>query len=340
MKYFFVFIFLLACLNAESQAIKIFFDKNDQILKDKDSLKAATYILKEKLADTGWYVKEYQSWYILSEGMYRDEKMKIPQGKFTYYSVGAKREASTTILYSFIERVGYYSNGLKTGTWIKYDSQGGKNEISNYTDGKKSGLYQQYTYPGYIFVDGSYKNDKREGEWHVYNKKGTVISTDTYLGGRVVNSVRLNPDSVDAGGKEIYVTGVNASKDKSGIVVISGDAYDSGEKGDIQNAAPDRDFKIALTRKVMKAMSGTEDGQLLIGFMIDRNGNISSLSILKGFGNELDRMVYNAIPDICKWNPAVRNNKAIIQSVYCRVKIHNSQVAVDYFFNMADANKD
>ena len=340
MKYFFVFALLFGYLNAESQVSKTYFDRNHQILKDKDSLKAAIYILKEKMADTGWYVKEYQGRFILSEGIYKDEKMKIPQGKFTYYSIGAKREASTTILYSYIEAVGYYSNGLKTGTWIKYDNQGGKNEISNYTAGKKNGLYQQYNYPGYIFVDGSYKNDKREGEWHVYNKNGTVISTDTYLAGRVINSVMSNPDSVDVGGKEIYVTGVNASKNKSGIVVISGDVYDSSEKGDIQNAAPDGDFKIALTRKIIKAMSGTEDGQLLIEFMIDRNGNIGFLSFLKGFGNELDRTIYNAIPDLCKWSPALRNNKAIIQSVYCRVKIHNSKVAVDYFFNMADANKE
>jgi len=339
MRPFAFIIFLFCCASADAQLTKIFFDKNHKALKDKDSSKASTYILKEKLADTGWYVKEYRNdGFILSEGMYRDEKMKIPQGKFTYYWVALKKEPLTNPYYSYVEIVGYYSNGLKTGTWIRYNDKGEKSEVSNYINGKMNGLYQQYTFPGHLYVDGNYQDDKRGGEWHVYNKYGKVIVTDTYSAGQVINTVRANPDSIPTvSGPELMVTSVKvvAADRKTGTTTVDL----SGGIGEIINAYPDCDFNKLLLKKIENAVDKSTDGWILLHFFVLNNGETTPVSLMKGLDNDTNDLLKNVVPVLCTWHPGQQNGKNIDQAIYCTIRIRSGQITAKYSYNLNDATQ-
>jgi len=334
----FAFVFFLFCGGlAQAQVTKLFFDKNHKALKDKDSSKASTFILKEKLADTGWYVKEYQTdGFILSEGMYRDEKMKMPQGKFIYYWIALKKEASTNPYYSYVQLTGSYSNGQKSGTWIKYTDQGAKAELLTYANGKLNGLYQGYTFPGYLYVDGSYQDDKREGEWHVYDKNGKVTVTDTYAGGQIINTVRSDADPKANLGSGVIVPSPKPQKIANGVVLTGAVAFNDTNTGTVQNAVPEKDFKTLLKRKISGMIENGTEGKLLVQFIVDQKGSVSSASIFKGTGKGQDVDIVNLIPGICSWKPALKDNQPAIQRIYCIIVMQNSQVEIAYSPNLND----
>src|SRR5271165_5052981 len=160
MKYLILIGFLLAGLRGECQLTKIFFDRDHKIIKD--SAKARFYTIVEKLSDTAWKATEYQSNKLLvSSGTYKDEKLKVQQGVFTYYNFDLPKDLSDNHYFSYIEAVGSYENGKKSGAWIYYRSNGLKNNLNTYKNGKMDGLSQTYADSNKVSVEGYYRNDKR-----------------------------------------------------------------------------------------------------------------------------------------------------------------------------------
>jgi antitoxin component YwqK of YwqJK toxin-antitoxin module len=333
MKYIGVLILLLACLGAKAQVTKTFFDKKNRVITD--STKANSYTIQEKMADTGWYVKEYQQGgFILSEGLYKDEKMKIPQGKFIYYWIGVKDDASSNQYFSYKQYVGYYENGSKTGTWLTYDQRGNRTEVLNYVNGKLNGLCQQYTYPGYLYVDGTYKDGKRVGDWHVYDKNGRVTITDTYDNGKIINTIRSGPDSSQFLGNGTMVSNIKTVQMTNGTLALNGVTSVDNKSGQVQDATPQKDFKSLLQKRISSIIGSGMEGKLLIQFIVDKNGAINSASIFKATGNSPGVEIANLIPGICEWRPALTLAQPVSQAIYCSVIIENSAITITYSPNL------
>jgi len=335
MKRIIAIFFMLGSFSAECQVVKLFFNEDHKPVKD--STQSTYYILLERLSDTSWHGKEYQkNNLLLIDGTYRDAKMKVPNGRFTYYDFGflpGQNQAS-----SYIQSIGCYVNGEKSGQWTTYFIGGQKNAISNYKNGKLNGYYQSFTGREKVFVDGNYINDKREGDWHVYDKDGKVTIVDNYVDGKVVNTVRTNTDSASQPERVMAIPKVEARKkgDSLSKQVLPHHNFSSPI---ISDASPDCDFKALLTQKIIKKMDDNLNEQILLQFMVTSDGKIQNPSIMKGNGSRLDEIIKESVKDFCKWRPASDDQGAAVEFVYCVIKINNKDVSVDYVFSLADATK-
>lgn len=55
---------------------------------------------------------------------------------------------------------------------------------------KKHGPYFYYYESGKIKISGNYKNDEKHGEWKYFNAEGSLIKTEEYEKGKLINSKR------------------------------------------------------------------------------------------------------------------------------------------------------
>jgi antitoxin component YwqK of YwqJK toxin-antitoxin module len=335
MKRIITIFFMLGSFSAQCQVQKLFFNNDHRPVKD--STQSTYYILLEKLSDTSWRGKEYQkNNLLLIDGTYRDAKMKVPNGIFTYYDIGFPPGQNQVSLY--IESVGYYVNGEKSGQWTTYFIGGQKHTISNYKNGKLNGYYQVFAGKEEVLVDGNYVNDKREGDWHVYDKDGKVTIVDNYVDGKVVNTIRTNTDSTSQPEKIIVISKVETHKKGDSLhkQVLPHHNFNSPI---ISDASPGCDFKALLTQKIITKVDDDLNEQILLKFMVTYDGKVEKPSIMKGNGSRIDEIIKESAKDFCKWRPASDEQGAVDQIVYCVIKINSKDVSVDYVFSLGNAIK-
>jgi len=310
MKYFILISLLFIGLDGVCQSTKMFFDKDHKPVED--STKARYYMLVQKLNDTAWTAIECQTnGILLSMGTYKDEKLQMQNGLFTYFGYDLPRDLSDNHYFFYAEAIGSFENGKKSGDWIFYNSDGLRHVLSNYRKGQLTGLYQSYADSNKVLAEGYYRMGKRIGDWPVYDKDGRVILTDTYLDGNVINTVRTNPDS----------PGSVLTKEK------------------MQDARPNCDFKTYLANEIKKVITKDVNGQLLLQFVIGKNGQLINPIILKRLGNDVNRSVGVITTKSCTWQPAHMGEDTFDQVIYCAININNSIVIVNYASNLQDVSK-
>jgi hypothetical protein len=195
MKFYSLLFFILVfCLKGFTQEHKLYLTADGKF--KNDSLSASSYILLQKIEDSLYMVSQYNMKdVILTKGFYKDSTAKIPNGKFYYYKEGYVNQVNSNLIDVkpdvYIQYMGYFKNGKKTGKWIGYGANGNRNNSYTYEDDKLNGEYlktDQST--GRLIVKGNYINDKKEGNWDNYI--GSIEKpeiTDCYLHDRLINTI-------------------------------------------------------------------------------------------------------------------------------------------------------
>jgi len=152
-------------------------------------------------------VKDYNtSGTLIMAGGYLDFK---EEGPFTYYYENGN-----------IERVGNYSNGLRTGRWkynysdgrplqevgfgfdeeyeihYMYDSVG--NKILENGTGTWYSIYEEYEVPGKIILRGNFKGNVVDGDWMCQLNNGEIVYKQKFKKGKILESYFTNPDGSKA----------------------------------------------------------------------------------------------------------------------------------------------
>jgi antitoxin component YwqK of YwqJK toxin-antitoxin module len=70
--------------------------------------------------------------------------------------------------------MGSFLNGLKEGSWIRWNINGKMKESCSFKKGKLEGILKTYTITGDLLTESNYKNDLLEGKSRYY-RNGTVI---------------------------------------------------------------------------------------------------------------------------------------------------------------------
>ena len=175
---------------ASAQDYKIFIGDDG---KPADLFKATSYIVVKQLADTAWFMQQYDMGNtILQSAMFKDRNLQIPNGKFvyyrklSYYNNNVLKETFKADTANWITTEGTFKDGKKEGKWTDYLSNGKKREEANYKDGVLNGPYASYNEDhSTIGLSGRYVDGKREGEWDMYNLDGKVMEMDSYRKGKV-----------------------------------------------------------------------------------------------------------------------------------------------------------
>ncbi|MCR8560500.1 hypothetical protein KXD93_22795 [Mucilaginibacter sp. BJC16-A38] len=164
---------ILFALSGFCQAGKVYVTSGGKLTADPKH--AVAYNLIEKIDDSTYRVRKYNMRdTIIYQGIYKDELMTIPNGRFVYYTKNSIPFNLSGIVRAdtsnYISEVGYFSNGNKTGMWVEFEKRNTKRCSYIYKNNKLNGIYTRYHkyFNDYVLEEGNYADDKKEGEWNFY----------------------------------------------------------------------------------------------------------------------------------------------------------------------------
>jgi hypothetical protein len=79
---------------------------------------------------------------------------------------------------------GYFKNGLKNDTWIKWFGNGKIREVYNWKNGRLHGSHHAYSETGELLVKEVYRKGKKHGTQHYFLSDGTRAVS--YRNGRII----------------------------------------------------------------------------------------------------------------------------------------------------------
>ncbi|TSD67010.1 hypothetical protein FFF34_006315 [Inquilinus sp. KBS0705] len=298
-----LFIVILVCLNAKSQTLKLFLDTNRNVIND--STKSHFYAIAQKLeGDSAWAGKIYNKrGDALSVGTYKDDKLKIPHGKFVFYGYDLQfnTDSSSHKLFRYLHSTGYYLNGVRSGPWMYFYNDGVKNFMYTYENGKFNGLYERYGREGESIERGQYINDLKEGEWFI--QYGKTINAITYKNNQKVDQLDNSSPAV----KRLQVAILH------NIVI---------------NGGPDYDFTKYLNQAISSRIANGIDGVVVVNFTVDKKGKIKRPKIIRKLSDPVDKAITDALLAAPNWRPFRQDGSYISQEIVYHVILINSKIKI------------
>lgn len=189
-----VVLLFFSILGYGQQVRTVYFDAKD--VATTDSTKIASYGIYGKVSGSNlWVFKKFDlDNYLMVTGAYKDDELRIPQGKFVYYDwvdngnsyVGI--EATIKGRERYVVLSGNFENGLRQGRWTSYYEDGEVKTIATYENGVLQGEYKSFSHKGDVDQSGSFVNNKKEGVWHVDGGRRVV----TFKDDQIVSDVKLS----------------------------------------------------------------------------------------------------------------------------------------------------
>ncbi len=164
-------LFIFCAFRSNGQVKSVFFDAKDIVTSD--STIAASYGIYGKVSGSDVYVfKKYDlDGFLLVTGAFKDEALRIPQGKFVYYDwidpyeSFKNQEAVARGKERYITLTGNFENGLREGQWTSYYENGEVKNVAFYHKDLLNGDYKSFDTHGDLKESGKFVNNKKEGEW-------------------------------------------------------------------------------------------------------------------------------------------------------------------------------
>ncbi|MET3113619.1 hypothetical protein AAKU52_001347 [Pedobacter sp. CG_S7] len=164
-------LFVFCSFSNYAQVRTVFFDVEEKVTSD--STKAETYAIYGQVTGNSlWVFKKYDlSGYLLVSGAFKDESLRIAQGKFVYYDwidpndSFENLETVTKGKDRFVVLSGAFEDGLRQGQWLSFYESGEVRNVLNYDKNVFHGEYRSFDSHGDLQESGQFVNNKKEGEW-------------------------------------------------------------------------------------------------------------------------------------------------------------------------------
>jgi protein TonB len=166
--------------------------------------------------------------------------------------------------------------------------------MESYKDKKKKqahGRFAFYDGDGRADSTGYYINGLREGTWNFYNDKGKTYLTKEYSQGNVV-SEKVHEELPE---------GLKEAPPKAGEVES---AFAGGIKGWQQ-------YLNKNLRYPREAYSVSIQGEVRMMFVVNKEGVVEDLWVMKSVEHSLDEESLRLIADSPKWTPAVQDGHVV-----------------------------
>lgn len=196
----FLILWLLCTMCASAQVSKIYITSANKY--SDDPVNAVSYILVSRTPDSLYLVKQFDMQdSITMEGSYKDNQLSIQQGGFKFYRLikqvrtirldytTKKTDTSVTPAKNYVYQKGSYIDGLQTGEWLDYDSDGNKTKLNTFRDGKLDGAFRTFGKNGDVAMQGQYVNGKQDGIWYTRTFKGDTSEVDYYSNGGLEKNI-------------------------------------------------------------------------------------------------------------------------------------------------------
>ncbi|MDQ7948465.1 MAG: hypothetical protein REI78_00715 [Pedobacter sp.] len=168
----YLFLFVACCsLNASAQQLTPIYFNGESITTNKEA--ATSYAVFGKLSNEDlWTFKRFDLYdNLLQTGSYKDAKLSIPHGKFTFYDnierFNVNHETNFKIKGKtrFLSQQGTFVDGKENGEWTLYYPDGNVMNVQHYLSGKLHGEFISFDKYGKIVAKGNYVNGLKDGDW-------------------------------------------------------------------------------------------------------------------------------------------------------------------------------
>jgi len=151
---------------------------------------------------------------------------------------------------------------------------------------KEEGNFQYYYKEGGVKNEGNYHKGKYVGEWRWYRPNGSLASKEFYKLGELENFTFWNEDG-------------SVMTEKKGLLqqaeFIGGDMAL-------------RQFIASSVKYPIEAQTKGIQGKVYIQFIIDLEGNVTEVKVVKSVNEALDKEAMRVIAGLPKWIPGKRHN--------------------------------
>jgi antitoxin component YwqK of YwqJK toxin-antitoxin module len=218
------------------------------------------------------------------------------------------------------QNVTFYDDGRPTGKYAKWFENGNKKEDGEYIDAKDRFVGSYYKLINFwddknnqTVVDGNgtynsedkfhtesgvYKNGYKDGVWKGRYQKDKSSYSEIYEEGKFVSGEISDGN----GNKEEYLSLETQPKPKKGIQ----DFYEY----------IGRNF--SFTRR---ALNNDVKGKIVVGFIVEKNGQIVEIKVVKGLGYGLDEEAIRVVSRYENWLPGKQRGRAVRVSYLLPIRV-------------------
>lgn len=177
-----------------------------------------------------------------------------------------------------------YKSDKLDGDQIIYDSMGNEQLIAKYTNDEKNGNWKLY-YPAtrQVWIDYNFKEDSLDGELITYYSSGKTKRQEKYDMGKILSSKCYNESAVEIDYYPVFTK--------------------AGFQPDIQTYIGDN------LQYPEEAKDAKIEGKVLVRFVVNENGNITDVEVLKGIGYGCDEEAVRLVSQMPPWIPARLDGK-------------------------------
>jgi hypothetical protein len=181
----FMLVLVLSTLSGWSQVKTVFYDEEDHVISD--STQAASYAIYGKVTGDSLYTfKKFDAdGYVTVTGAFKDDSLKLAQGKFVYYdwvddvSTLGNTLPSDQAKDRYVYVTGNFQNGKKTGRWYTFYPNGSLKNVVTFVNDVMNGEFKYFNTKGKLETSGTYVNGKKDGEW--VSSGGRFIISKSHL---------------------------------------------------------------------------------------------------------------------------------------------------------------
>ncbi len=195
---------------------------------------------------------------------------------------------------------GQYKAGKRTGTWKTYDfDKGYLREQGEYVEDKKEGEWRFFNENGAVIATFQYKNNVQDGPFVLFNESGEKIMEGSYNKGRVEQKTKLKDG----------FTGLNVELSERPYL-----AYCENEDKRKQRFCTEKRLSNEIYTQLKYPKFAREhsiEGRVLSKFIVDKNGEIRDLKILRGVNDDIKAECLRVLQKMPAWKAATRDGEAV-----------------------------
>ena len=237
-----------------------------------------------------FYPERYQ---LIEDLQYKDKKRRTKEGPYASYSDHGVKTVE-----------GQFIDNKKEGTWRRYHRQEGHLvSMGDYVDGRKAGEWEDFHPDGQVSFRYRYDAAERySGPFTRYDSLGQVTSTGVYEAGEIVAVT--------------YRDTINTPRETWKVVERMPRFTGCAEVEDAKAAklcSENRlfDFLRSELRYPKRARRREIQGNVVIGFVVERDGQLSEIEALKGVSADLEAEALRVVRAMPAWQPGSVNGEAV-----------------------------
>ncbi|MBD1387450.1 energy transducer TonB [Mucilaginibacter rigui] len=205
------------------------------------------------------------------------------------------------------------------GSYIEYFKDGNRKSIRNYKNGTLVGDAVFYYPNGQTYyttnnnrivqsfdANGNAIAENGNGKWIIYNDNFKVIAEGAIVNGKQ-NGEWTGFDEYGVKTTGVYKSGVFVS---GNLFANDNKVYENCKDFDTQAAFRGGDEKLGdflsrNTRHSKSIQSKNIDGSVLMNFIIEKDGSLSNIKVVKGISADVDAEAVRVLENSPKWQPGV-----------------------------------